>query len=791
VSVAESNQEGAHVTRFTSAPSALRPPATAEVLRQLEFARALDAVAGRAVGPLGAASVRGRLPSADATWLAGELATLAELQRLLIGGDGFRPEPIADLTPLLDQLEVPGTVLDGAALLELGRGLDAMRVVAAELKRVTEDAPRVGALRADVPPPALARDILQTFEPDGRVRDGADPGVDRARTHVREARARLIQLLERTLRGLAAHEASPDASVTVRDGRYVIPVARDARGRVPGIVHAESASGATLFIEPQGAVELGNALSAAEAAESRAVLALLRRLTDAARPHVTAAAAGLAMCVAADDLYARARYAADVQAAVPALGAAPGPHVLRGARHPLLLAEGVAAVPFDLELETGELALVVSGPNTGGKTVLLKAVGLMSALVQAGVVPPLGDGSALPVYETITSDIGDNQSIAASLSTFSAHLHALRDALTQAGPAVLVLLDEIGSGTDPIEGAALAAATLQTLVARGSRVVATTHLSDLKQLAAETPGIVNASLQFDAATLTPTYRLVKGIPGRSYGLVIARRLGLPPDVLDLAEGRTPEAERSLDAILADVERRAAVVGERETELDALAAQLGRREGQLARLRDELEQRERVAATRAAELEREGREQARHFLLEARKRVEQALGAARAAVTEAAAHEARRLVEQQISEEADALKQLEDQLARKGWRVKGGPTPAAAAAGNTVRVVHRGRIKATPSGPEAAAPAPRSPAATAVSEVDLRGMTADEAAEAVDRALDAATLADIPVLRIIHGKGTGVLRQVVDQRLRGDRRVAVHRLAPPREGGTGVTIAELA
>ena len=777
------------MTQVTSAPSALPAVAAAEVLRQLEFARALDDVAARAVGLLGAASVRGRLPSADVAAIRDELATIGELLRLLVGGDAIRPEPIADLTPLLDQLAVPGTVLDGVALLELARGLDAMRLVAAELKRVAEDAPRVAALGVDVPAPRLARDIIQAIEPDGRVRDGADPGVDRARGRLRDARAQLIQLLERTLRGLAAHEAPPDASVTVRNGRYVIPVTRDARGRVPGIVHAESASGATLFVEPQAVVEPANALNALEAAEARAVLALLRRLTDAVRPHAPGAAAGLAMCVAVDDLYARARYAADVQAVIPAVAPAPGPHVLRNARHPLLLAEGIAAIPFDLDLAADELALVVSGPNTGGKTVLLKAVGLASALVQAGVVPPLGDGSALPVYRTIASDIGDNQSIAASLSTFSAHLYALREALAQAGPAALVLLDEIGSGTDPVEGAALAAATLQTLVERGSRVVATTHLSELKQLAAETAGVVNASLHFDAATLRPTYRLVKGIPGRSYGLVIARRLGLPADVLDRAERRTPEAERSLDAVLADVERRGALVAARETELNTLAAQLGRRDGELATLRETLAERERAAATRAAELEREGREQARRFLLDARRRVEEAIGTARAAATDATAREARRVVEQGIRDEGDALEKLEAELVSKGWRVKG--ARGAAGAAGTPRVVHRGRIKAAAAPADPAAPAPRSAGQTAVSELDLRGMTAEEAREAVDRAVDAATLADIPALRIIHGKGTGVLRQVVDELLRGDRRITAHRLAPPREGGTGVTIAELA
>jgi DNA mismatch repair protein MutS2 len=605
---------------------------------------------------------------------------------------------------------------------------------------------------------------------------------------VREARSRLLQQLERTLRGLESHEVPPDAAPTVRGGRYVMPVLRDARGRVPGIVHGESGSGATLFVEPQAAVELGNALAAAEADESRAVLALLRRLTEGLRPHVEAAVAGLEMCAAVDDRYARARYAADVGAALPAIVAAPGVHRLVKARHPLLLAEGVEAVPFDLELDAWELALVVSGPNTGGKTVLLKAVGLINALAQAGVVPPIGDDSTLPVYTAIHADIGDRQSIAASLSTFSAHLVALKRGLELAAPATLILLDEVGAGTDPIEGAALAAAALEALVARGARVVATTHLSELKQLATRTAGIVNASLQFDAATLTPTYRLAKGIPGRSYGLVIARRLGLPEAVVADAEGRTPAAERSLDAMLAEVERRVADVADRAAELDGLAARLRRQEGELAQRHESLSAREGEVASRAAEVEREGRQQARQFLLEARKRVEEALGMARAAVSEATAKEARRLVEDGITGEAAALRKLQGDLAKKGWRVKSGSGAGGAVPSQTLNPAEAPR-RSSERRPVLEGSTSDSP--LAVSEVDLRGMTADEARDAVDRAIDAAVLADLPAVRIIHGKGTGVLRNTVTEMLRRDKRVAAHRLAPPREGGTGVTVAELA
>lgn len=788
MSAAQQDHEGVRVTTVGRTPSAFPEPAADDVLDQLEYPRALEEVARRAVGPLGAARVLERRPSADPEAVVAELGAVAELRTLLVGGDPLRPEPVSDVTPLLERMSVPGSVLDGSELATLGRALEAMRVVRAELGRVSEAAPLTAALAVEPPPAGLGRELLRMLDPDGLVRDGADPGVDRARRKVRDARDRLVQTLERTLRGLASHEVPPDAGPTVRGGRYVMPILRDARGRVPGIVHAESGSGATLFVEPHACTELGNALAAAEAAEGRAVLALLRRLTDDLRPHAAAAAAGQEMCVRLDDRYARARYATDVDAALPRVTPAPGPHRLAGARHPLLLAEGVEAVPFDLELSPDELALVVSGPNTGGKTVLLKAVGLSSALAQAGVLPPLGEGSVLPVYQALHADIGDRQSIAASLSTFSAHLGALHRALAVAGPATLVLLDELGAGTDPTEGAALAGAVLEALVGAGARVVATTHLSELKRLAAETPGIVNASLQFDGATLAPTYRLTKGIPGRSYGLVIARRLGIPDEVVRRAEGRVPDAERSLDAVLADAERRLAEVRERDIALDALQARLARLQQELAARQDAVSAGERDVAARATALEREGREQARRFLLEARKRVEEALGVARAAVSEATAKEARRLVEEGISDEAAALKRLEAELANRGWRVKSGS--------GEVEVDQTRRLRPSRAGHPGTARRPASGGPTPevqhpVSEVDLRGMTAEEAREAVDRAIDAAVLADLPVVRIIHGKGTGVLRAAVDEQLRRDRRVASHRLAPPREGGSGVTVAELA
>src|SRR6185295_1684693 len=252
----------------------------------------------------------------------------------------------------------------------------------------------------------------------------------------------------------------------------------------------------------------------------------------------------------------------------PAIGE--GPLKIRAGRHPLL---GTEAVPFDLELAPDEFTILVSGPNTGGKTVLIQAVGLLALLVQSGVIPPIGPQSSLPVFTEVFADIGDRQSIAASLSTFSAHVGVLRPLLERAGAGSLVLLDEIGSGTDPAEGAALAAAALKALTRRHAVTLATTHLGALKQLAAETVGVVNASLQFDAETLTPTYRLLKGVPGRSYGLAIARRLGVPADVLAEAERAVPDAERTLDRLLAAVESRGRDLEVRAHGLDKRAAEI--------------------------------------------------------------------------------------------------------------------------------------------------------------------------------------------------------------------------
>ncbi|HXL54435.1 MAG TPA: Smr/MutS family protein [Gemmatimonadales bacterium] len=741
------------------------------VLETLEFPAALERVAAHAAGPLGAVRVLGRSPATDPAAIRAALAQVAELAALLLTDDAIRAEPVPDIGAAVDLLGVPGSALEGPALGQLKGALAAARVVAADLARLAADAPRTAALRVDPAPKELEQRLAVSLDAEGQVLDGASRLLARARRAVREARARLVQKLEVMLAALDPTDRAPDAAVTLREGRYVIPVRSTARARIGGIVHDESATRATVFLEPPEVIELGNALRAAEVEEQREVLQVLRELTELLRPHRDAIAATWEMCIAFDDLCARARYAVEVNGFPPAIGT--GPLEIRAGCHPLLLgASESAVVPFDLVLAPDEFTVLVSGPNTGGKTVLIKAVGLLALMAQSGIIPPSGPQSTLPVFSGVFADIGDRQSIAASLSTFSAHVAVLRDILERAGAGSLVLLDEIGSGTDPAEGGALATAVLQTLTRRRAVTLATTHLGALKQLAAETVGIVNASLQFDADTLTPTYRLLKGVPGRSYGLAIARRLGIAPDVLEIAQRAVPGAERALDALLATVETRARELEAKEQDLGARDASARADAEQLEARAAELAARERQVKARAQSLEREAREQTRAYLLEARKKVEEALGRARAAVDEATAREARRLVEQAIDETAG---ETPGDKAKEGWM--------------SLEELKRARMgSASPNLPQPPPPS-AAPSLTAATDISLIGLRVSEAEPLLVKALDDAVLADLPYLRVVHGKGTGALRQFVHEVLSADPRVKRFGFAPSNQGGPGVTVVE--
>lgn len=804
----------------------------AHALGILELDRALDVVAERAASALGAERIRGLEPVTDRAWLTAELTRVAAVRAILGGTEGWSPEPLPDIRAALRRLRVEGASWSGQELLGAGRLLRSSRRTVESLRD-----PRRPAIVAAVLGPLISRlfesqelerAIGSVIDDDATVRDDASPALRRIRRELRGAHGELVKLLERIMRRLEPHQAVSDMSVTLRNGRYVIPVRREARGEIGGIVHDSSGTGATLFVEPPAAVEFGNRIRELETEEMREVERILAELTLRLRPHREALSETLEVLVELDSLYGRARFGREFECGAVELCRPHEGFDIRRGRHPLLLAQGIPVVAFDLAMLPEERTLLVSGPNTGGKTVLLKALGLISALTQCGVPAPVEEGSRIALFDDFFADVGDEQSIQASLSTFSAHLKNLAEILEAATSASLVLVDELGSGTDPLEGAALGGAILEDLTRRRTTTIATTHLGALKELATEVAGVVNASLQFDSVALAPTYRLVKGIPGRSYGLSIARRLALPERVLQRAEERVPRVERDVDALLADLEERDRLLAERERELSDREADATQRAARLA-------ERERTVRQREREFERQSRSEARQYVLQARQEIERTIKALRAAGAgsmEEAARAARQSAEQLVGRQNAQLDRLDrearnaaeravsgKQAARDG---RGGSTDAPLQPGDHVAVGtlagKPGRVQAIRDGSATvvvgavklqvplsslrrmAAPAP--PAETVVlrgdqpelevaSEVDLRGLRYHELDESLMHALDAAVRADLKTLRIIHGKGTGALRGRVDEMLRKDTRVREHRLGAWNEGGTGVTVVELA
>ncbi len=788
----------------------------AHALEVLDVQGALDWVSQRAAGDLGRAAVRGLRPSSEPGVVAAELRRVAAVMAFADARPGWGPPAVPDLRAPLSRLRVEGSVLDPAELHGVGVLLEASRRVAEALDGSSDDeeadppsSPELAPLRERlVAVPELEAEIGRTVDAEGSVLDTASKELRRIRDALRSAHGRIVRLLERYAAELPDRFVVEDASVTIREGRYVIPLRREGRGHVGGVVHDESGTGATIFVEPPVAVDAMNDLRDLERDERREIQRVLRTLSARLHPRAGELAGSLEALVDFDSLHARARAALEWRADPPeVVPVHEGRLRLVGARHPLLMARGVDVVPYDLELGPDERTLVVSGPNTGGKSVFLKAVGLISLLAQSGVVPPVRKGTTLPVYGDVYADIGDEQSIAESLSTFSAHLENLREILDGADAGCLVLMDEMGTGTDPTEGAALARAILEELTARGARSVVTSHLGALKTLDTDGSGVVNASLQFDAQRMEPTYRLVKGRPGRSYGLAIARRLGFPAGILDRAQGLVDDGAASLEDLLERLEVR-------EREAEELVARLRGRDEALARREAEVESRDTALEKRERAAERTARDEARRILLEAREEVEAAIRDVREAGArelDEAAHEARKRVEEAArrhrrsgSSEASTAGPVPSLSEGVRVRIPGGSSKGTVVEVRDERaVVEVGGLRMElplrelepVGGGEAPAPAIRERGwhgdlPDASMEIDLRGLRVDEVGLALGRGLDAAVLGGLSEVRVIHGKGTGAVRARVQELLRDEARVAEHRLGVTGEGGAGVTVVRL-
>jgi DNA mismatch repair protein MutS2 len=808
----------------------------------LEFTRVLSLVGGRAASPEGRARAEALVPLP-----VEEARTELDRVRAVMEFIQARPEwgmpAIPSVGVALNRLAVDGGVLEPAGLLSVGRLLGAARELDAEMKARADLDPHLAHLREQLwVAPDLEDTIGRTVDDDGQILDSASKTLKDLRRRLRGAHQRIVRALDQYMAGLPDRVRVDDGSVSVREGRYVIPLRREGRREVGGIVHDESGTGATIFVEPPVAVELMNELRDLEREEQREIQRILRELSSRLHPFRHDLAATHTALVDMDALHARARAALEWRATPPALGddASSGLRIVHG-RHPLLLAQGVDVVPFDLELLPEERTLVISGPNTGGKSVFLKAVGLLTLMARSGIVPPVGPGTVLPGVSTVYADIGDEQSIDESLSTFSAHLATMREILETADGNAMVLMDELGTGTDPMEGAALARAILETLTARGCLTLASSHLGQLKALDTEGSGIVNASMQFDAAGMAPTYQLEKGRPGRSYGLAIARRLGLPEGVLDRAESLVDDGAARVEDLLARLEVQEKEARERRDEL-------ARQQERVASLEAELRDRDRRLRERERSAEERARQQARDILMDARGEVEKAIAqvkrAAEEDALEEAAREARRTVEEAAARQREKKKKARESRKNEpaadpadlvpGARVrigsgtakgvlqevgekkavvdvsglrmevpvgdlvviagdgggKGGARGATSGSGGA-----RGRGGRGGAGDRGQTPANRTPERgwagpipDASYEIDLRGLRVDEVSLQLSRSLDGAILNDLNEVRIIHGKGTGAVKSRVRELLKQDSRVESFRDGHPGEGGSGVTLA---
>ncbi len=737
---------------------------------------------------------------------------------IALAGTADEPPPAAppDVRALLERLETEGTVLSGEELWEIRRLLDQAALAYAWTRKSRSETPGLLRLLADVEPlPTLHRELGRSLEPSGEVKDDASPDLARIRRSIQTLRERLAQKLESIARGLALAESF----VTLREGRYAIAVPASQRRQVPGVALGYSGSGATVFLEPREAAEANSQLSDLFADEIREVNRILRELSALARRDREALARNLEALAKLDAAQAVGNWAGAVQGSLPALTEERS-FLLRGARHPILVerhARGemsAAPVPLDLALDRDTPLLLVTGPNMGGKTVAIKTAGLTALLAMAGLPVPAAEGTRIPWFDHVVCDIGDEQSLMEDVSTFLSHLRRVSEAISIATPDSLVLLDELGSGTDPTEGAALGQAILEGLLERRTLCVATTHHGALKSFASEAAGARNASMAFDEETLRPRFTLLIGVPGRSRAIQVAERFGMDHTVLARARELLPRGERDLGALIEELGQLKNEVAREREELGRTRMRLAEREGELksALSRLESEKRER----KQAEL------QARRDLLrtlesqidEYRKKL-RADKRASAGTLEEARGLARR-VSESIDQETEWT-QAPDRGApvdrvREGDRVF---VPAIQAEGTVLAAPdHDGRVrvkigaattmlpiaalrrdagetKSRPDRPNGKAALKREIEIPEVSrEIDVRGYEPDDAIRAVEAFLENAVMGGVDRARIIHGKGKGILRERLKRWLKDQPAVKEFQLGELREGGTGVTIVTL-
>jgi DNA mismatch repair protein MutS2 len=787
-------------------------------LRTLELEKVLDRLATYAAFSASKEAARRLAPTADAAEAIRKQTETTEARRLFSVNARVSVGGAHDVRPEASTAS-HGGVLEPTQLLDIKTTLQSADRLKRLFERAADAYPALAAIAHDLEPCREIVDAVgRALSDRGDVLDSASPRLAEIRAELRVTHDKLTGKLQRILTDPKIAPMLQEPIITQRDGRFVIPLRAEFKGQLKAVVHDQSASGATLFIEPLESVDLNNEvreLQLAERDEVRRILASISELVGRWSEAVEATVRALA---ALDLVFAKARYAEDLQAAEPILRefgtdegrSHPGSTLrLLGARHPLL--DPAVVVPIDLDLPEDAFALVITGPNTGGKTVSLKTAGLLALMAQCGMHISAKSGSEITVFDSVWADIGDEQSIEQSLSTFSSHISNIITILDHADSRSLVVLDELGAGTDPQEGSALARAILDVLVDRRVTTLVATHYPELKTYAHNTEGVRNASVEFDLESLRPTFRLTIGLPGRSNALAIAERLGLDRGLIERARSRLAPEDLQAESLLDEIHRQHEASRAAHMQAEQAREQARRIEGDLEERLAGIEEERRAIL--------EGARQRAQATVES---IEQDVGKLRRRLALAAQPlEALEDVQVEIDELADRVAappareggrepispyvfQLGDRVLLRTLGTEGVITDLAEAHAEVQ--VGRLRVKAgldelrppeestvrrqastTPKHPEFATGAPEPPAL----ELDLRGKTVEEALEELDRRLDAAFIAGLPYMRVIHGKGTGRLRLAIREYVRDNPYVASFESGHESEGGDGVTIVRLA
>lgn len=780
-------------------------------LRVLEFTKIRDMLTEKALTPLGAEKCQALAPSTNFQEISEWQEETEEALVVLTYVGGHPMASFSDVRPYLALCD-KGATLSPKALLEIATLMRACRTARSALVTERDNTPRLkekasllGSFRN------LEDDITTAILSEDEIADKASNELANIRRHLRGATERIKERLNSMIRSSAYQKYLQDPILTMRNDRYVLPVKAEYRASVPGLVHDQSASGATLFIEPMAAVEMGNELKQWEAKEKQEIERILAALSAEIAPYAVQLKENLELLAELDFAFAKGLLSRDMSGVTPKMNRDGFINIIRG-RHPLIDREKV--VPSNLWMGREFTTLIITGPNTGGKTVTLKTVGLFTLMAQAGLHVPADLGTELAVFQQVFADIGDEQSIEQSLSTFSGHMTNIVGIMNEVTADDLVLFDELGAGTDPTEGAALAQTILTALLRKQVRTLATTHYSELKAFALSTPGVENASVEFNVETLRPTYRLSIGVPGKSNAFEISRKLGLSEGLIDEAKKLLSTEDKRFEDVIANAEYHRQVA-EKERKLAEQAA------AETTKLRDEAEfLRREMEAKREASL-RKAKDEARRILENARRESESVMRELKQMKKSAASGPDMQAAALRKRLE-DGIDSLSEGLAQKADRVD--KPPKTLKVGDEVEILNlktRGVVLSAPDAKgevqlqagivklkahisqlrlvkEESAKKQKSSfhaetgamTRTVPMECDVRGMALDEAIPVVDQYLDEAVLASLTEVSIIHGKGTGVLRSGIQQHLRRHPHVKSFRLGVYGEGESGVTVVTL-